>query len=502
MKKKTLLSFILCFLMIGCLSQTYAAIGCDCVPIDTDMVYDYENNKTEYICNYCGKVKYVADHECRRVEFYQEGDEYEHTLVKYCMYNECGITSFQKSEPHGKTYMAYISNGNGTHAILHCCEICDRRMATGGDAEPCDWKYKPVSGTQTHKKVIDCSCGYKNENRYAAEACKGEVVSKNGDTTKYRCTVCGNEWSKDCVYEVKSTKSNKNGTHTINLVCKDCGQTKNKIENCGRSYIALTGNMHKVKNNCTKCRDYTTVIGEESCRGQVVNVVDDGMINYKCQYCTNTWQGKGVNTNLGIGSGGFFGAADAGIISNAKTAINGELSPIKHVQSLIMLVGAIAAVIVVLVYGIQWTMATSAKRQELKAGMWPLAIGVILLSIGPKLALDMYGAFNNVAGQDVTDVKVVNDIGGIVINTIQTIGYLVAVVMVLYIGIQYLQATPAKRNELKGRMINLIIGAVLIAGGVSILGWIYNAAEKDMKVSVLPQYLIENNQSECNEFIC
>lgn len=76
----------------------------------------------------------------------------------------------------------------------------------------------------------------------------------------------------------------------------------------------------------------------------------------------------------------------------------------------------------------------------------------------------------------------VNNIGGTVINTIQTIGYIIAVVMVLYVGIQWLIGTPSKKQELKGRMWSLVIGAVLVAGGVTILGWIANIASEDLNI--------------------
>lgn len=70
----------------------------------------------------------------------------------------------------------------------------------------------------------------------------------------------------------------------------------------------------------------------------------------------------------------------------------------------------------------------------------------------------------------------VSKIGGDIIGIIQTIGYVVAVAMVLVVGIQWLMGTPAKKQELKGRMVNIVIGAVLIVAGVSLLGLVSNFA--------------------------
>jgi len=70
----------------------------------------------------------------------------------------------------------------------------------------------------------------------------------------------------------------------------------------------------------------------------------------------------------------------------------------------------------------------------------------------------------------------VNNVGGSIVGVIQTVGYVVAVAMVLVVGIQWLLGTPAKKQELKGRMINIVIGAVLIVAGVSLLGLVSNFA--------------------------
>ena len=73
--------------------------------------------------------------------------------------------------------------------------------------------------------------------------------------------------------------------------------------------------------------------------------------------------------------------------------------------------------------------------------------------------------------------KSISNIGATVIDIVQTVGYIVAVVMVLVVGIQWLMGTPAKKQELKGRMWNIVIGAVLIVAGVTLLGVVADFAE-------------------------
>ena len=73
-----------------------------------------------------------------------------------------------------------------------------------------------------------------------------------------------------------------------------------------------------------------------------------------------------------------------------------------------------------------------------------------------------------------------NDIGTIgtgVYGVLRTIGLIVAVCMVVYMGIQWILATPAKKAELKGRMWSMAIGVVLLLGGVGLLGVIQTAVE-------------------------
>lgn len=62
-----------------------------------------------------------------------------------------------------------------------------------------------------------------------------------------------------------------------------------------------------------------------------------------------------------------------------------------------------------------------------------------------------------------------------VLGAMQWIGYAIAVGMLIYIGIKYVMASADEKANLKNAMIRYIIGAVLIAGGVTIAGWIFSA---------------------------
>lgn len=63
----------------------------------------------------------------------------------------------------------------------------------------------------------------------------------------------------------------------------------------------------------------------------------------------------------------------------------------------------------------------------------------------------------------------VNTLAGTIISIITTIGYAVAVIMVLVTGVQYLMGTPAKKQELKGKLWSIVIGVVLLVGASTLL---------------------------------
>lgn len=170
----------------------------------------------------------------------------------------------------------------------------------------------------------------------------------------------------------------------------------------------------------------------------------------------------------------FFNApGDDGINTINNLINNTGVAPAIHIYKMILGVGVVASVVVVAIYAIQWMMATPAKRQELKAGMWPLIIGVFLLVCGSALTTKIYDMFSNDGG---SLADIIKNTGATVSGVVVKVGYVVGVVMILVVGIQWLISTPNKRQELKGRMLNIIIGAALLIAGVTILGMVEKTA--------------------------
>lgn len=86
------------------------------------------------------------------------------------------------------------------------------------------------------------------------------------------------------------------------------------------------------------------------------------------------------------GGNPFETAANNATSAATDTAVNDAVNELGgQAIKIIQAVGYIVAVVMVLIFGIKWMMATPQKKQELKDRMWNLAIGVILLVGGVSI---------------------------------------------------------------------------------------------------------------------
>ncbi len=106
---------------------------------------------------------------------------------------------------------------------------------------------------------------------------------------------------------------------------------------------------------------------------------------------------------------------------------------------------------------------------------------VFMLAIAP-LAVSFAADPSPMAKPSITaDDSFINNTGvgnwfGAAAGALKFIGYGVAVVMILWLGIQYMLAQPAKKAELKGKMWSMLIGIILLVAGVTIIDILWNAA--------------------------
>lgn len=59
-----------------------------------------------------------------------------------------------------------------------------------------------------------------------------------------------------------------------------------------------------------------------------------------------------------------------------------------------------------------------------------------------------------------------------ILGAIQYIGYAIALGMIIYVGIKYTMSAANEKADLKRASINYVIGAIIIAGAVTICNWV------------------------------
>lgn len=85
--------------------------------------------------------------------------------------------------------------------------------------------------------------------------------------------------------------------------------------------------------------------------------------------------------------------------------------------------------------------------------------------------IDTIGKGN--AGADTT--KIVN-LGATIVSILQTVGIVVAVVVLLVLGIKYMMGSAEEKAEYKKTMIPYVVGAVLIFAATTIVNVVYQMA--------------------------
>ena len=92
--------------------------------------------------------------------------------------------------------------------------------------------------------------------------------------------------------------------------------------------------------------------------------------------------------------------------------------------------------------------------------------------------VDLNATINNVEKQNLNGNadQQITRVGGNIVNIIQVIGIVVAVIVLLVIGIKYMMGSASEKAEYKKTMIPYLVGAVLVFAGTSLVKVIYSLA--------------------------
>lgn len=117
-------------------------------------------------------------------------------------------------------------------------------------------------------------------------------------------------------------------------------------------------------------------------------------------------------------------------------------------------------------------------KKQVKVLSIALIVLTVLLAISNVvLATDIPGQIKTIAGGNSgADTSTVVNLGATIVTIMQTIGIVVAVVVLLVLGIKYMMGSAEEKAEYKKTMIPYLVGAVLIFASTTIVNVVYNMA--------------------------
>ena len=117
-------------------------------------------------------------------------------------------------------------------------------------------------------------------------------------------------------------------------------------------------------------------------------------------------------------------------------------------------------------------------KKQVKILSIALIVLTVLLAISNVvLATDIPGKIETIAkgNANANPDKVVN-LGATIVTIMQTVGIVVAVVVLLILGIKYMMGSAEEKAEYKKTMIPYLVGAILIFASTTIVNVVYNIA--------------------------
>ncbi len=117
-------------------------------------------------------------------------------------------------------------------------------------------------------------------------------------------------------------------------------------------------------------------------------------------------------------------------------------------------------------------------KKQVKVLSIALIVLTVLLAISNVvLATDISGKIDQIAqGNPSADTSKVVNLGATIVTIMQTVGIVVAVVVLLILGIKYMMGSAEEKAEYKKTMIPYLVGAVLIFAATTIVNVVYQMA--------------------------
>ncbi|MBO5004601.1 MAG: TrbC/VirB2 family protein [Clostridia bacterium] len=102
-----------------------------------------------------------------------------------------------------------------------------------------------------------------------------------------------------------------------------------------------------------------------------------------------------------------------------------------------------------------------------------IVVSVLLILAGNILASDFdVKGYIPSANPSASGVGSVKNFGGTILSIFQAVGTSIAVIMLVWLGIKYIMASPDGKAEIKKQAFAYVLGAVLLFGAVWLVPWI------------------------------
>lgn len=89
---------------------------------------------------------------------------------------------------------------------------------------------------------------------------------------------------------------------------------------------------------------------------------------------------------------------------------------------------------------------------------------------------DLSQSIKDLGNKTAQGTNSVMNVGGMIVAIVQTVGVVIAVVVLLVLGIKYMMGSAEEKAEYKKTMIPYLVGAVLIFAATTIVNVVYNMA--------------------------
>lgn len=106
------------------------------------------------------------------------------------------------------------------------------------------------------------------------------------------------------------------------------------------------------------------------------------------------------------------------------------------------------------------------NNKILKITLVAMIVLSVLLILGGNIFASGDGVFDVPTGASSDLSKKATSMGGVVLGLFQAVGTVVAVVILVWLGIKYIMASPDGKAEIKKQAFGYILGAVLLFGAV------------------------------------